>query len=118
MTSDSEDAPYFGGYWTPETGFRPLDKVSAYPDFKLSAQAELDKLNIPALVAQAYDDYDAHSTENEPPARFMVTLVGMTGFLVKADIVIMARDEDHAEALAEGIAAACGGATVDNVYQL
>ena len=67
-----------------------------------------------------YDDYDANSADNQPEvvSRFMVVLVGMTGFLVKADIVISARDQEHAEALAGGIAVACGGATVDAVYEL
>lgn len=66
----------------------------------------------------SYDDYDANSAENLPETtqNYMVVLIGMTGFLVKADIVIMARDEEHAEALATGIAVACGGATVDSVY--
>jgi hypothetical protein len=27
----TEYSPYFGGRWTPETGWQPLEMVSAYP---------------------------------------------------------------------------------------
>jgi hypothetical protein len=72
------------------------------------------------LLTASYEDYDANSAENLPEVTgdYMIVLVGMSGFLIKADIVITARDQDHAEALAEGIATACGGATVDSVYEV
>jgi hypothetical protein len=101
---------YHGGVYEEEPS-QPMNSTQGYEIMGRVANA---------LKSATYDDYDAHSNDNEPEVthRYMIVLVGMTGFLDKADIVIRARSEEHAESLAAGIASACGGATIDSVYEL
>lgn len=66
-----------------------------------------------------YDDYDANSTENAPEqlTNWFIGLIETDGPVIKADLVVKCRDQEHAESEADRYASLLG-AHVDAIYEV
>ncbi len=61
MTSNPR---YLGGQWSPETGFQPLDRVSAYPsDLGITSNQECDHYGVECETLVENDECSCRCTD-------------------------------------------------------